>query len=411
MTWKTRKQASQSVLAIFVISLFIFHPAAVFAQEPLSEIGEPVSQDFTGQPENTLAFSGCTRINTGVINPTFEQRVVELVNQRRSEAGLPPLKRNTDLDYASRYYARDMMDDNYTSSAHDTQDRVNNSLVSVCGWSERIQKFYSNRMYLGENFAAGHQTPEAMMTALMNSPGHRTNILSPDYYEIGVGFVETGGTYGRYWVQDFGRRSNSYPLIINGEAGSTSSQTVDLYLYGQGIWNEMRLRNNSDAWTSWRPFQSSVRWALPAAPGLQTVSVELRRPDGTTTTSSDTILVAGGLGGLPTSIAFIYNQSKGLLSPTYVRLQPTSTAGSVSFNWTASTSAAWIKLSQSSGSSPNSSLTVTPQGIDLNSTQTYTGSITITTASPMPGSPWVIPVQLTVVRDLPYVSNLPSVSR
>ena len=41
------------------------------------------------------------------------------------------------------------------------------------------------------------------MNDWMNSPGHRANILSPEFNDIGVG-VGLGGQWGRYWVQDFG---------------------------------------------------------------------------------------------------------------------------------------------------------------------------------------------------------------
>jgi hypothetical protein len=40
----------------------------------------------------------------------------------------------------------------------------------------------------------------------MNSPGHRANILSPNYTEIGVGVVNGGGKFGTYWAEEFGAR-------------------------------------------------------------------------------------------------------------------------------------------------------------------------------------------------------------
>jgi hypothetical protein len=39
----------------------------------------------------------------------------------------------------------------------------------------------------------------------MASPGHRHNILSPEYREIGVGLA-VGGRHGTYWTQEFGAR-------------------------------------------------------------------------------------------------------------------------------------------------------------------------------------------------------------
>jgi uncharacterized protein YkwD len=54
----------------------------------------------------------------------------------------------------------------------------------------------------GENIAKGQQTPESVMRAWMNSSGHKANILSSKYDQIGVGFVtDSRGT--TYWVQEF----------------------------------------------------------------------------------------------------------------------------------------------------------------------------------------------------------------
>ena len=45
----------------------------------------------------------------------------------------------------------------------------------------------------------GYATPEAVMNAWMNSPGHRANILNASYTQIGVGYVADGN----YWTQEF----------------------------------------------------------------------------------------------------------------------------------------------------------------------------------------------------------------
>lgn len=66
---------------------------------------------------------------------------------------------------------------------------------------------------MGENIAAGHSTPEEVMTGWMNSKGHRENILRPGFKEIGIGCVEKGGTY--YWVQCFGDKSAPYSYPAN----------------------------------------------------------------------------------------------------------------------------------------------------------------------------------------------------
>ena len=51
----------------------------------------------------------------------------------------------------------------------------------------------------GENIAMGQRTPQEVVNAWMNSPGHRANILNGDFTHIGVGYVEQGN----YWTQQF----------------------------------------------------------------------------------------------------------------------------------------------------------------------------------------------------------------
>jgi len=54
----------------------------------------------------------------------------------------------------------------------------------------------------GENIASGQRTPEAVVTAWMNSEGHRANILSPNFSKIGVGYA-TNSNGTPYWTQMF----------------------------------------------------------------------------------------------------------------------------------------------------------------------------------------------------------------
>jgi len=54
----------------------------------------------------------------------------------------------------------------------------------------------------GENIASGQRTPEAVVTAWMNSEGHRANILSSNFSKIGVGYA-TNSNGTPYWTQIF----------------------------------------------------------------------------------------------------------------------------------------------------------------------------------------------------------------
>ena len=54
------------------------------------------------------------------------------------------------------------------------------------------------------------------MDAWLTHTAHREILLNEKLREIGVGYVQ-GGSWGHYWVQDFGTRKDVYPLVIDGE--------------------------------------------------------------------------------------------------------------------------------------------------------------------------------------------------
>ena len=251
---------------------------------------------WAGTIPSSPVYSGCGGDIAPAINPAYEQQVVELVNTTRAGQGLPPLKRNTGLDDAARYFSTDMGQDNYYGVApndHDTHDRQGGTLIWTCAMASRIAFYYSSYTSIAENIAQGYDTPQEVMNGWMNSPPHKNNILSAASWEIGVGYYTGSGDHAPYWTQDFGRQPGVYPVIINGEAALTTSRNVTIYTYGSGDWDEMCVSNDGAACTSWLPFQPSMSWTLNSGKGNHTVTVQLRR-GAQTTTSSDTIFLDEG---------------------------------------------------------------------------------------------------------------------
>lgn len=119
----------------------------------------------------------------------YEEKVVELVNIEREKVGLAPLTINKDLVELARVKSQDMKDNNYFS--HNSP-----SLGSAYDMMKAKGVKYSTA---GENIAMGQKSPEAVVTAWMNSAGHRANILKSSYTQIGVGYVSSGN----YWTQMF----------------------------------------------------------------------------------------------------------------------------------------------------------------------------------------------------------------
>jgi len=120
---------------------------------------------------------------------SFEEQVAALVNEQRAANGLQPLTLSTALSNAARVKSQDMHDNHYFAHESPTYGSPFDMLKSF-GISYRAA---------GENIAMGYATPEAVMNAWMNSPGHRANILNASYTQIGVGYVADGN----YWTQEF----------------------------------------------------------------------------------------------------------------------------------------------------------------------------------------------------------------
>src|SRR5919199_4055555 len=126
----------------------------------------------------------------------FTTRVVDLTNAERQKAGLAPLAANAQLANAAQAYSEVLA----------STGCFEHTCGPVPDFAERdVQAGYTGWTAIGENIAAGYPSPEAVVAGWMASPGHRANILNPDYRELGVG-LSSGGKYGAYWTQEFGVR-------------------------------------------------------------------------------------------------------------------------------------------------------------------------------------------------------------
>ena len=119
----------------------------------------------------------------------YEQEVIRLVNEIRVQNGLSALTYNWELSRVARYKSQDMVDNRYFSHTSPTYGTP----------FQMIRAFGLSYRSAGENIAYGQRTPQAVVNAWMNSSGHRANILSSSYTQIGVGYVANG----HYWTQMF----------------------------------------------------------------------------------------------------------------------------------------------------------------------------------------------------------------
>lgn len=121
-----------------------------------------------------------------------EATMLKLVNKERTSRNLSPLKFDEKLRSASRDYAEEMFLNSFFSHY---------SAVDGSSPARRLEQRSIDYLVTGENLAFAPDVQIAH-NGLMNSEGHRKNILSPEFGKVGIGVID-GGIYGKMFVQEF----------------------------------------------------------------------------------------------------------------------------------------------------------------------------------------------------------------
>ncbi len=146
---------------------------------------------LTVHPESHERVSLPYKVARPVPRPDLEARMLDLINQERAKAGLRPLAPDPELREVARRHSADMFAQGYF--AHDTPEGRDPI--------DRIREANVPFVTAGENLALA---PTLMVahTGLMNSPGHRRNILDPHFGRVGIGIMD-GGIRGLMVTQNF----------------------------------------------------------------------------------------------------------------------------------------------------------------------------------------------------------------
>ena len=131
------------------------------------------------------------KYNNAQVRPFLEAQMLELVNRERTREGLAPVKADPEMAAVARAHSRDMFARGYF--AHMNPDGKNPF--------DRMRAAGVSFNAAGENLALA-QTVEIAHTNLMNSPGHRANIMNPAFGRLGIGILD-GGFYGLMISQEF----------------------------------------------------------------------------------------------------------------------------------------------------------------------------------------------------------------
>lgn len=129
--------------------------------------------------------------------------IVRLSNAERVRAGLAPLQENSLLQRSAELKAQHMLKHNYF-------EHVSPDGLSPWAWFDRVGYRYE---FAGENLAIDFVEAEDVVAAWVRSPGHRRNLLSDRYKEIGIAAAtgEFGGRTATVVVQHFGSLAGGTP--------------------------------------------------------------------------------------------------------------------------------------------------------------------------------------------------------
>lgn len=131
----------------------------------------------------------CNQTPTTTPSSDEVKAVFELVNKERKEAGLGTVTLSTELCNVADVRAKEIV----RSFSHTRP----NGTSCFTAFKEGSITY----RYAGENIAYGQKSASAVMSAWMNSSGHRANILNKNFGKIGIACYEYSGR--KYWVQLF----------------------------------------------------------------------------------------------------------------------------------------------------------------------------------------------------------------
>lgn len=172
-----------------------FSAPAEWLEAQLAAVFDPAVertlQVITVKPESREGVQLSFRVTQAPPRPELEERMLDMVNAERRAAGLPPVKPDPVLTQVARAHSQDMLArgyfSHYTPEGRDLEDRLRTARIGY--------------LSAGENLALA-PTLHTAHNGLMHSPGHRANILRPQFGRLGIGILDSG-SHGLMVTQAF----------------------------------------------------------------------------------------------------------------------------------------------------------------------------------------------------------------
>jgi len=165
-------------------------------------------------PDKTPATSLVVPSDSSTYDLQAERQLLEMANAERAHAGLAPLKMDDGLVRAARVHAAEMASQNQLSHQFSGEPSLPQRLAASS--TLRLERE-------GENVAMAGNADQAHQ-ALMSSPPHRDNLLSPNFNVAGFGVFRSG--HMLFVAQDFGSSLPSYSVRQAEELVSASVEQL-----------------------------------------------------------------------------------------------------------------------------------------------------------------------------------------
>jgi len=142
----------------------------------------------TSSDVTTVDVQGLAKLPTTYsinVQATAEDKILELMNAKRVEAGLKPLTMDNTLVQVARYKSDHMIQYNYF-------DHVTPQGTKYTDWLQAVGYKYTTA---GENIAYNTYDANELFTQWWNSPGHRANMMNSSYTKVGIGVIQGNGKF------------------------------------------------------------------------------------------------------------------------------------------------------------------------------------------------------------------------
>ncbi|WP_108308135.1 CAP domain-containing protein [Metalysinibacillus jejuensis] len=175
------------------VTIYEFRPESYVTRAQLAVIMERAIQ-YKEHTNYSLIYDYLNKTNIDTVSNyrLWSVEIARLTNEYRAQYNLPPLRYDRSLEQIAVIKAKDMTKNNYFEHKSATYGQP---------WDMATIFDYKFIGY-GENIARYFKTPQHTILGWINSPGHRRNMLNPNYTHIGVA-IEKDKESNYYWVQHF----------------------------------------------------------------------------------------------------------------------------------------------------------------------------------------------------------------